>query len=118
MYSIGPSYKSTGLGYQSRHPAPCTPAFTPISPFSKLNNNCATTPEHFKRLPGSSIWTRAVFGWTFLRVLLDHPGLDLAGTGMTQVVDGPYSEQHHDRYESEAVRDRLVMFPMVSTVKI
>jgi len=29
----------------------------------------------------------------------------------------PYSEQHHDRYESEAVRDRLTVFPMASAVK-
>jgi len=30
----------------------------------------------------------------------------------------PYSEQRHDdRYESEAVRDRLTMFPMASAVK-
>jgi len=29
----------------------------------------------------------------------------------------PYSEQHHDRYESEAVRGRLTVFPMASAVK-
>jgi len=29
----------------------------------------------------------------------------------------PYSEQRHDRYESEAVRDRLTVFPMASAVK-
>jgi len=29
----------------------------------------------------------------------------------------PYSEQCHDRYESEAVRDRLTVFPMASPVK-
>jgi len=29
----------------------------------------------------------------------------------------PYSEQRYDRYESEAVRDRLTMFPMASAVK-
>jgi len=29
----------------------------------------------------------------------------------------PYSEQCHDGYESEAVRDRLTMFPMASAVK-
>jgi len=28
----------------------------------------------------------------------------------------PYSEQCHDRYESEAVRDRLTIFPMASAV--
>jgi len=32
-------------------------------------------------------------------------------------VNRPYSEQRHDRYESEAVRDRLTMFPMASAVK-
>jgi len=29
----------------------------------------------------------------------------------------PYSEQRHDRNESEAVRDRLTVFPMASAVK-
>jgi len=29
----------------------------------------------------------------------------------------PYSEQRHDRHESEAVRDRLTVFPMASAVK-
>jgi len=29
----------------------------------------------------------------------------------------PYSEQRHDRYESDAVRDRLTLFPMASAVK-
>jgi len=29
----------------------------------------------------------------------------------------PYSEQRHDRYESEAVRDRLTVFPIASAVK-
>jgi len=29
----------------------------------------------------------------------------------------PYSEQRHDRYESEAVRDRLAVFTMASAVK-
>jgi len=29
----------------------------------------------------------------------------------------PYSEQRHDGYESEAVRDRLTVFPMASAVK-
>jgi len=29
----------------------------------------------------------------------------------------PYSEQRHDRYESEAERDRLTVFPMASAVK-
>jgi len=29
----------------------------------------------------------------------------------------PYSEQRHDRYESEAVRDRLTVFLMASAVK-
>jgi len=29
----------------------------------------------------------------------------------------PSSEQRHDRYESEAVRDRLTAFPMASAVK-
>jgi len=29
----------------------------------------------------------------------------------------PYSEQRHDRYESEAVRDRFTVFPMASAVK-
>jgi len=37
--------------------------------------------------------------------------LDLAS------VNRPYSEQRHDRYESEAVRDRLTVFPMASAVK-
>jgi len=30
---------------------------------------------------------------------------------------GPYSKQRHDRYESEAVRNRLTMFSMASAVK-
>jgi len=29
----------------------------------------------------------------------------------------PYSEQRHDRYKSEAVRDRLTVFAMASAVK-
>jgi len=29
----------------------------------------------------------------------------------------PYSEQRHDRYESEPVRDGLTVFPMASAVK-
>jgi len=29
----------------------------------------------------------------------------------------PYSEQHHDMYECEAVRDRLTVYPMASAVK-
>jgi len=32
-------------------------------------------------------------------------------------MDRPYSEQRHDRYESEAVRDRLTVFPMASALK-
>jgi len=34
-----------------------------------------------------------------------------------QETNRPYSEQRHDRYGSEAVRDRLTVFPMASAVK-
>jgi len=41
----------------------------------------------------------------------------VSSSGKMILRNRPYSEQRHARYESEAVRDRLTVFPMASAVK-
>jgi len=55
-------------------------------------------------------------GLTYGFLVLDHI---LLANNLELILptNRPYSEPRHDRYKSEAVRDRLTMFPMASAVK-